>query len=193
MNIQIAASTAVLLAALVFGPQVFAQDDARRGPAGCVPVTERTSERGCYLLVSDKLGKMPGNPLYWNLASFANRDLAERAKEPHSTVVEALGKVWLFMIGPEGWRAPEPGQHVATLGPFDVDPHVEYTATYMEAIMLPGATTMIHRHAGPEVIHVLQGEECMRRPTERAGRSTRRQACDCRSERAAQAYGDRHC
>lgn len=30
--------------------------------------------------------------------------------------------------------------------------------------MLPGATTTVHRHAGPELIHVVQGEGCMETP-----------------------------
>lgn len=164
MNIQISASTAVMIVALMFGLDALARDDPRRGPAGCVPVAERKSERGCYLLASDNLGKMRSESLYWHLAAFPTRELAEKSKEPNSTVVEALGIVWKFMVGSEDWRAPLPGNHVATLGPFNVDPQLEYTATYMEAIMLPGATTMIHRHAGPEIIHVLQGEECMETP-----------------------------
>lgn len=148
--------------AFLFGRMVSAQIDLLRGPPGCVPVAERQTERGCYLLISDNLRKLPTGPLYWHIASFATRVQAENSKGSYSTVVEALGKVWLFTIGSESWHGG--GERVATLGPFEVDAGLEYTATYAEAIMLPGATTTIHRHAGPELIHVLQGEECMETP-----------------------------
>jgi len=151
-----------LLTALLLGRTVSAQVDPLRGPPGCVPIAERQTERGCYLLISDKLGKLPTGPLYWSITKFATRVEAENARGSYSTVVEALGKVWLFTIGTEGWRGD--GEHVASLGPIEVDARLEYTATYAEAIMLPGATTMVHRHAGPELIHVLQGEECMETP-----------------------------
>ena len=161
MYFRVLALLVGLLTALL-GRPVFAQIDPLRGPPGCVPVAERQTERGCYLLISHRLGKMPSGPLFWHIARFASRTQAENSTGPYSTVIEALGKVWLFTIGPE--TRPEGGEHVATLGPFDVDANLEYTATYAEAIMLPGATTMIHRHAGPELIHVLQGEECMETP-----------------------------
>ena len=161
MSLRLAALTFAF--ASVLQGAASAQIDPLRGPPGCVPVAERQMERGCYLMVSDRLGKMPTGPLYWHIDSFPTRELAEKAKGPYASVVEALGKVWLFTIGAENWRGTG-GQHVATLGPFDVAAKLEYTATYAEAIMLPGGTTMVHRHAGPEVILVLAGEECMETP-----------------------------
>ncbi len=43
------------LAALATGLPASAQLDPRRGPPGCVPVSERQMERGSYILVSDPL------------------------------------------------------------------------------------------------------------------------------------------
>ena len=122
-------------------------------------------ERGCYLLVSDPLGRMPNSSLYWHIDSFASRARAEAAKGPLGTIVEAVGQVWLFTIGAaESWR-PAGGDHIATHGPFAVDIALDYTAAYAEAILLPGASSAVHRHAGPELIHVLAGEECMETPS----------------------------
>ena len=63
-------------------------------------------------------------------------------------------------------RAPG-SKHAAVVGPLPTTPGVSYTAEYMEGIMLPGATTMVHYHPGPEAIHTLAGEECMETPAGR--------------------------
>src|SRR3954453_2541273 len=140
-----------------------AQLDPRRGPLGCVPVSERTMEVGCYILVSDKLGELPAAPRYWHLDSYPNRAAAEAAQGARGTVVEALGQVWLMTIAEAGWRASG-SEHVAEIGPLAVKAGLSYTAAYMEAIMFPGAETAVHRHPGPEALYPLSGEECMETP-----------------------------
>jgi hypothetical protein len=126
-----------------------AQVDPRRGPPGCVPVSERKADIGCYILVSESLGELAQRPLYWHIASYPDRKAAESAKRPHATVVEALDQVWLMAIEEKGWRPPG-GAHVAEIGPLVVKPGVRYTALYMQGIMLPGAQTGVHHHPGPE-------------------------------------------
>ena len=136
------------------------QIDPRRGPPGCVPVSERQMERGCYILVSEVLGELPRTPLYWHIDSYPTRATAEVAKGPRGTVMEALGKVWLLTIAEAGYR-PTGGTHAAEIGPLGTEPGKQYTAAYMQAIMAPGAETGVHHHPGPEVLYTVTGEECM--------------------------------
>jgi quercetin dioxygenase-like cupin family protein len=56
------------------------------------------------------------------------------------------------------------GEWVGIVGPLATTPGREYTATYIEGIMLPGAETGVHHHPGPEAIFTLSGEECMETP-----------------------------
>jgi quercetin dioxygenase-like cupin family protein len=80
---------------------------------------------------------------------------------PRSTVVEALGKVWMLTIERRDWRPSGGGERVAAIGPLPINPGAEYTARYMEAIFTPGMTSSIHRHSGPEVWYTLAGETCL--------------------------------
>jgi quercetin dioxygenase-like cupin family protein len=148
------------LAVIVTSAPASAQSDPRRGPPGCVPVSERKMEIGCYILVADMLGELPQQPLYWQIESYPTRAAAEAAKGPHATVVEALDKVWLMAIAEAGWRSPG-GTHVAEIGPLVVKPNTKYIAQYMQGVMLPGAQTGVHHHPGPEVLYTIAGEECM--------------------------------
>jgi quercetin dioxygenase-like cupin family protein len=137
----------------------YGQIDPRRGPAGCVPVSERQMERGCYVLVSEALGEQPRTPLFWQIDSFPTKAAAESAKGPRGTVMEALGKIWLLSIAEEGYR-PTGGTHAAEIGPLLTDAATRYVAAYMQAIMAPGAETGVHHHPGPEVLYTVTGQEC---------------------------------
>ena len=153
-------ATGCLLAVLASPSTASAQVDPRRGPPGCVPVTERQIERGCYILVSEPLGELPARALHWHIHAYPSRAAAEAGRETRGTVVEALGRVWLMSIAEAGYRA-RGGEHVAEIGPLPTTAGMSYTASYMEAIMLPGAVTGVHHHPGPEAIYTLTGEECM--------------------------------
>jgi quercetin dioxygenase-like cupin family protein len=153
-------STAIVL---TIGASAIAQLDPRRGPPGCVPASERQMQRGCYILVSHRLGELPRAPLFWHIDAFRSRSDAEAAKGPRSTVVEALGRVWLMTVDEAAYR-PQGGERTASVGPLTTSAGTSYTATYMEGIMLPGAETGVHHHPGPEAIYTLAGEECMETP-----------------------------
>jgi hypothetical protein len=93
------------------------------------------------------------------LDTFPTRAGAEASKGPRGTVVEALGKVWLFTIGEAGWR-PSGGVRVAEVGPIFVKAGEQYTAQYAEGISNPGDVTPKHRHPGPEVWYTTAGGFC---------------------------------
>lgn len=98
----IAMRICLFLLLLVAVSSAFAQSLPTRG---CFPVSERAGrDVGCWLIVSEPLGRLSQSAVFWHLDRYPNRVEAELAKGPRSTVVEALGQVWLFTIGEAGWR-----------------------------------------------------------------------------------------
>ena len=136
---------------------------AQKGFGGCLPVSERTSEIGCWILASKPVGQLPRPTVFWHLDEFSTLALAEKAKESHGTVVQALGRIWLFTIADDGWR-PKGGVRMAKIGPLKVDSGTKYDAQYMEAVMNPGMETRVHRHPGPEAWYTEGGETCLETP-----------------------------
>jgi quercetin dioxygenase-like cupin family protein len=145
----------VLIATLGVSHHAFAQI--------CRPVSERTAEVGCWVMIDDGLGQLPRAPIFWHLDTFPTRAQAEAASGPRGTVVESLGRVWLFTIDVAGWRVTG-GQRVAEIGPLPVRADLEYSAQYMEAIFTPGMTAPAHRHSGSEAWYTLSGETCLETP-----------------------------
>jgi quercetin dioxygenase-like cupin family protein len=147
-----------VLAVAFFAPASGASAQTR-----CLPIAQRTGEVGCWITASTPVGKLPDGRAYWYIDSYATRAEANAAKGVHGTVVESLGKIWLFTIAPPGWRSPS-GVRVADIGPLAVDPDQDYTAQYMEATFTPGMTAPAHRHSGPEAWYTLSGETCLETP-----------------------------
>ena len=100
--------------ALVTGHEALAQER-------CLPVSERTGEVGCWIMTSEPLGRLSESAVFWHLDTYPNRAAADAQKGPRGTVIEALGRVWLFTIGAAGWR-PAGGVRVAEIGPLLVKP-----------------------------------------------------------------------
>jgi quercetin dioxygenase-like cupin family protein len=134
----------------------------------CKPVTERTAEKGCWVLADQPVGRLETAQVFWHLDAYPTRAEAERAKGPRGAVVEALGKVWLMTIEAsdkaEDSRPAEKGERVAEIGPLPVIAGEQYTALFMESISAPGATSPAHTHPGPEAWYTAAGETCMETP-----------------------------
>ena len=165
----------VWLAVLATPEHALAQQNEyhyRIGHEGCRPVSQRTGELGCWIMATAMLGKLPPQSLFWHLDTYPTTAAAEAAKGSGGTVVESLGKIWLFTIAEPGW-SPSGATHVAEIGPLPLSPDPEYRALYMEAIFTPGMTSSVHRHSGPEVWYTTSGETCLEtsegRMTGRAG------------------------
>ena len=92
----------------------------------CKPVSQRTGEVGCWIMANTSLGLLPKERIFWHLYTYATRAEADAAKGPRGTVVESLGKVWLFTIDVEGWRSSS-GERVAVIGPLPVIADVKYS------------------------------------------------------------------
>jgi hypothetical protein len=130
----------------------------------CLPISERAGrDVGCWLIVAAPLGQLSQSAVFWHLDAYPTRAAAEAVKGPRGTVVEALGKVWLFTIGEAGWR-PSDGVRVAEIGPIIVTPGQDYIAQYAEGISNPGDVTPKHRHPGPEAWYTTTGSFCAETP-----------------------------
>ena len=125
-----AAVTAFLLLMLSTSVSpAFGQTPPRRT---CLPISERAGrDVGCWLIVAEPLGQLPRSEVFWHLDTYPTHPAAAAAKGPHGTVVEALGRVWLFTIEEAGWR-PSGGVRVAEVGPIFVKAGEQYTAQYAE-------------------------------------------------------------
>jgi quercetin dioxygenase-like cupin family protein len=133
-------------------------------PGACnTPVSERTSEIGCYLTATQSLGLLPQSRYFWHLYIYPNRAVAEAAKGLRGAIVESFGKIWLYTIAESEWR-PSTGERIAVIGPLEVDAGRPYTARYMEAVFSPGMHSTIHRHSGPEAWYLLAGTQCLETP-----------------------------
>jgi hypothetical protein len=131
----------------------------------CVQVAERGDRSvGCFITARQELGSLPGDTaLYWHLDAFASRDAAERVRSNRGTVVESLGRIWLFTIGPKGWR-PAGGTRIERVGPLALVGAPSYAAVYMEGVFRPGMRTAVHRHPGVEAWYTVEGEMCVETP-----------------------------
>lgn len=155
------ATACFLLVLFISGSSAFGQTPPRRT---CLPISERAGrDVGCWLIVAEPLGQLSQSAVFWHLDTYPTRAGAEAAKGPRGTVVEALGKVWLFTIGETGWRPPG-GVRVAEIGPIVVKPGEKYTAQYAEGISNPGDVTPKHRHPGPEAWYTMAGRFCAETP-----------------------------
>lgn len=140
----------------------------------CVPVTDRADRTfGCFITAREELGPLPARPeLYWHLQTYPTRAAADSARVARSTVVESLGKIWLFTIAPAEWRA-RGGERAARIGPLPLVAADSLAAVYMEGIFQPGMQSMVHRHPGVEAWFTLEGSMCLETPdgtmTQKAG------------------------
>lgn len=155
---------AVVLAMTSFAA---AQNGPVPGPFTCTMlVSHRTQETGCYIIAQQKIDSLPAGQLFWHLYTYPTVQEAKQQVQQTSagTVVESLGKVWLFNIAAANWR-PKGGKRVATVGPLEVSPGKPYEARYLEGAIPPGRPgTPVHRHPGPEAWYVLSGAQCMQTP-----------------------------
>jgi hypothetical protein len=144
--------------------------DARAQTDGtCIPVAERAGRAlGCFITAREELGPLNASPpLFWHLENYATRDAAMAArsttKEARSTVVESLGRTWLFTIAPAAWRA-RGGTHVARIGPIPLVKADSFAAVYMEGVFEPGMQSVVHEHPGAEAWYTLEGSQCLETP-----------------------------
>ena len=101
----------------------------------CVPVSERAGrEFGCFITAREELGALPSqSALYWHLDTFPTLAAARAATGPRGTVVESIGRIWLFTIADADYR-PRGGTRVARIGPLPLVRADRLAAVYMEGV-----------------------------------------------------------
>ena len=153
----------LLAAAAVGGTSAQAQTDGT-----CIPAAARAGRAfGCFITARAELGRLPASPeLYWHLDAYPTRAAAEAARTTRSSVVESLGRIWLFTIASGDWR-PEAGERVARVGPLPRVDADSIAAVYMEGVFEPGMESMVHRHPGVEAWITLEGSMCVETPVGR--------------------------
>ena len=128
-----------------------------------MPASRRPRESGCYVSAIRDVGPFQAG-VHWHLYNYPSRASAEAIEAPNSTVVEALGRVWLYALAEQAWR-PDRGERVAVIGPLPVTAGKRYTARYMEGVLPPAQYGHeAHRHPGPEAFYVLAGAHCVETP-----------------------------
>ncbi len=159
-----------LLLLLTTPPPAFGQTEGTG--VTCIPVSERAGrEFGCFILATQEIGRLDSGHVFWHISTSADGAAPAAPDGPRGTVVESLGKSWVFTIADAGWR-PSHGTPVAAIGPLPITPGVSYTAQYMEAVLRPGMKSLVHRHSGPEAWYTLTGETCLETPAgTRVGRA----------------------
>lgn len=135
-----------------------------QGLESCKPVSERAGSEGCWILASKPLGVLPDRPVFWTLDLYPDHESAQSAAESRSTVLDALGKVWLLTVGDKP-QLPTKGKRVTQIGPLPLKSNEDYTAQYRESIMRPGAVSRTHVHSGPEAFYTETGETCLETPS----------------------------
>lgn len=137
----------------------------QRPPVRCVENSpERRGEEGCTILTNRPLVmSLLSNTVYWHIDRFDSLEKAMTAAGPNSVAAEAHGSFWLMTVAPksEGHRG---GHHVASIGPLVLTAGISYSMRVQSSLIMPGATTPAHTHPGPEVIYVVDGEQCLETP-----------------------------
>jgi hypothetical protein len=131
----------------------------------CEPVANRARrEFGCFITAREELGPLPkDSALYWHIDAFGSRRAAEAARAQRGTVVESLGRLWLFTLAEAAWQAAG-GERIAMIGPLPLIEAKAYAAVYMEGVFRPGMRSLVHRHPGVEVWYTMEGEQCLETP-----------------------------
>lgn len=121
---------------------------------------ERRGEEGCTILVRQPLTSSSSKPLYWHLDRFDSLDAAQNAAGRDGVAAEAFGSVWLMTVEAETGDH-HGGNHVSTIGPFSIQSGETFVMRVMSSRLLPGSTTPIHTHSGPEAFYIVGGQQCL--------------------------------
>jgi quercetin dioxygenase-like cupin family protein len=139
----------------------------QRAPVKCTEDSpERRGEEGCTILASRPLLGSLTKPVYWHIDRFESLEAAKKAAGPDGVAAEAHGGVWLMTVEAQT-EEHHGGRHIAWIGPLALPAADRYTMRVQSSLLLPGATTPVHTHSGPEVFYVVDGEQCLE--TQEAG------------------------
>lgn len=135
-----------------------------RPPVKCTEDSpERRGEEGCTILASRRLVGSHTKPVYWHIDRFDSLEAAKNAAGANGVAAEAHGSVWLMTVEAKT-KKHHGGRHVAWIGPLVLSRANRYSMRVQSSLLSPGGTTPAHVHSGPEVVYVVDGEQCMETP-----------------------------
>jgi quercetin dioxygenase-like cupin family protein len=136
----------------------------QRPPVKCTEDSpERRGEEGCTILASRPLLESLTKPMYWHIDRFDSLEAAKKAAGPDGVAAEAHGFVWLMTVEAQA-EEHHGGRHVTWVGPLALPTATRHTMRVQSSLLMPGSTTPAHTHSGPEVVYVVDGEQCMETP-----------------------------
>ena len=124
---------------------------------------ERRGEEGCTILANRLLVGSLAKPVYWHIDRFDSLEAAKKAAGPDGVAAAAHGGVWLMTVEPQT-EVHHGGRHVAWIGPLVLPVADRYSMRVQSSLLKPGSTTPAHTHPGPEVVYVVDGEQCTETP-----------------------------
>lgn len=124
---------------------------------------ERRGEEGCTILTNRALVGSLAKPVYWHIDRFDSLEAAKKAAGPDGVAAEAHGGVWLMTVEAQT-EDHHGGRHVAAIGPLAVPAAGRYSMRVQSSLLRPGSTSPVHTHPGPEVLYVVDGEQCTETP-----------------------------
>jgi quercetin dioxygenase-like cupin family protein len=135
-----------------------------RPPVKCTEDSpERRGEEGCTILANRPLVRSRTKPVYWHIDRFDSLEAAKNAAGANGVAAVAHGSVWLMTIEART-KKHHGGRHVAWIGPLLLSQANRYSMRVHSSLLSPGGTTPAHAHSGPEVVYVVDGEQCMETP-----------------------------
>ena len=124
---------------------------------------ERRGEEGCSILTNRPLVGSIAKPLYWHVDRFDSLEAAREAAGPDGVAAEAHGGVWLMTVETQT-EEHHGGRHVASIGPLTLRAAGRYSMRVQSSLLKPGSNSPVHTHPGPEVLYVVDGEQCTETP-----------------------------
>jgi quercetin dioxygenase-like cupin family protein len=124
---------------------------------------ERRGEEGCTILANRPLVGPFTKPLYWHIDRFDSLEAAKKAAGPDSVAAAAHGSYWLTSVEPQT-EEHHGGRHVVAIGPLALPAAARYSMRVQSSLLMPGSTSPVHTHPGPEVVYIVDGEQCMETP-----------------------------
>ncbi|KAB7646176.1 cupin domain-containing protein [Polymorphobacter fuscus] len=154
--------------AALLATMALAATDVPPVPGLCTaPVPADRDTPGCYSTGAIAIAAAP-DALHWQVHQFPTTAAAaaEAGRHRWASVAQAHSRAWLHVLGPAD-EVVAGGTRRALIGPL-APPPGPVTAHFAEAIFPPGMQTRVHSHPGPEAFYVVEGEQCMETPTDRA-------------------------
>jgi quercetin dioxygenase-like cupin family protein len=136
----------------------------QRPPVHCMENSpERHGEEGCTILTNRRLVGLLPNTVYWHIDRFESLEAAMKGAGPNSVAAEAHGGYWLMTVDGNS-EDHYGGNHITSIGPLVMPIADSFSMRVQSSLLKPGATTPAHTHPGPEVIYIVDGEQCMQMP-----------------------------